>query len=825
MASNTVTIKCELDEKGVVTGVKSIKSSLNEVEKADENLNWSGVKEGADAANKTSEGFTIAKGVLANLATAAITAAADAVKNAASSVVEIGTSFETSMSKVSALSGATGDELGLLEAKARELGSTTTFSASEAADALGYMALAGWSTEDMLNGVSGVLSLAQAGEMDLASASDLVTDYLSAFNMTASDTTRMVDVLSYAQANANTTVDGLGAAFKNCAANCNAAGMDVETTSAAISMMANQGLKGSEAGTALNAVMRDMTSNMEDGAIAIGDAKVQIMDSEGNYRDFADILADVESATDGMGDAQKAAALQSTFTADSIKGLNLMLNAGSDSLVDFRDDLYNCSGAAADTAATMTDNLGGDVASMNSAFEELSLKVWDVVEGPLRELVQFITTDVAGGLSSLIEWLTTPTQQFDEFGNVVGEVASPLQQFLDTLDALKPVIVAVVAAIAGFAAVVAIQAIISGIAGAFTLLWTVLSANPIGVIIGLIAAVVAAIKYLWDTNEDFRNTVMEIWQAISDFFTTVFQTISDTFNTVWTAISDFVLNTWNTIYDNVSFVVGLVLAIIVAIFTAVSDFVTTVWNAIYEAISGPLNTAYNVVSSIISTIQSVISTVFNAIKSFVTTVWNAIYNFIATPIQNAYNTVSSVIGTIQSVVSSVFNAIKSTVTSVWNGIKSAIETPINAARDLVKGAIDSIKGFFNFSISWPHIPMPHFGISPSGWKIGDLLTGSIPTLAINWYATGGVFNSPSVIGVGEAGSEAVVPLQGKYMQPFAQAVSDNIDGNGSDTVVNLVINIEKFVNESDKDIDELTKTIAEKLQTLLNRKKRSLGAV
>ena len=308
MAGNNVTIDAKLNEKGVVSGAKQIKVSLEEIKKADGSLNWSGVKEGESAAKKSGDGFTVLKGILANLATAGIAAAAGAVKNFCSEVVQIGQTFETSMSKVSALSGATGDDLATLEAKARELGASTTFSASQAADALGYMALAGWDTEQMLAGVGSVLTLAQAGEMELAAASDLVTDYLSAFNMEASETARMVDVLAYAQANANTTVEGLGMAFKNCAANANAAGMDVETTSAAISMMANQGLKGSEAGTALNAVLRDMTAKMEDGAIAIGEQSVAVMDAEGNYRDFTDILADVQAATNGMGDAEKAAA-------------------------------------------------------------------------------------------------------------------------------------------------------------------------------------------------------------------------------------------------------------------------------------------------------------------------------------------------------------------------------------------------------------------------------------------------------------------------------------------------------------------------------------
>ena len=399
MASNEIKIKVTLDDAGAVSSAKSLKSDLSDAPKA------------------ANDGFTVLKGTLAGLATQGIASVAGAAKDLCGRVVEIGSGFETSMSKVSALSGATGDELGQLEAKARELGASTTFSASEAADALGYMALAGWDTADMLDGVGGVLSLAQAGEMDLAAASDLVTDYLSAFNMTAADTTRMVDVLAYAQANANTTVDGLGQAFKNCAANCNAAGMDVETTSAAISMLANQGLKGSEAGTALTAVMRDMTAKMDDGAIAIGDTSVAVTDAQGNYRDFADILADVEAATNGMGDAERASALMTTFTADSIKGLNLLLNAGSDELAGFREELYGAAGAAEQTATTMTDNLGGDLAALNSALEELALKVYDSLKEPLRDAVQFLTGTAVPALTALLE-------NIDEVGPALAGIAA-----------------------------------------------------------------------------------------------------------------------------------------------------------------------------------------------------------------------------------------------------------------------------------------------------------------------------------------------------------------------------------------------------------------
>lgn len=392
-------------------------------------------KELGDATDKTAQYVKLSDVIWGNLAAGGISAAISKAKEAAKEIIATGEAYETSMSKVAALSGATGSDLDALSAKAREMGATTTFSASESADALGYMALAGWDTQSMIAGLPGVLSLAQAGEMDLASASDLVTDYLSAFNMTAEDTGRMVDVLAYAQANANTTTEGLGNSFKNCAANANAAGLDIETTSAAISMMANQGLKGSEAGTALNAVLRDMTAKMKDGAISIGEQSVAVMDAEGNYRDFTDIIRDVQEATNGMGEAEKAAALQNTFTADSIKGLNLMLNAGADEMVSFRDELYNCDGAAKATAETMTDNLGGDLANFNSALEETELQLYDSLQGPLRSIVQL-------GTNQVMPMLQAGAQNLDKIIPILAQVASAIALQQAYLKVIKPLLVA-----------------------------------------------------------------------------------------------------------------------------------------------------------------------------------------------------------------------------------------------------------------------------------------------------------------------------------------------------------------------------------------------
>ena len=840
--ANTVTIDAKLNEKGVVSGAKKITVSLEDIKKADGSLNWQGVKDGESAAKKSGDGFTVLKGILANLATAGIAVAAGAVKDFCSEVVEIGQTFETSMSKVSALSGATGDDLATLGATARELGASTTFSASQAADALGYMALAGWDTEQMLAGVGSVLTLAQAGEMELAAASDLVTDYLSAFNMEASETARMVDVLAYAQANANTTVEGLGMAFKNCAANANAAGMDVETTSAAISMMANQGLKGSEAGTALNAVLRDMTAKMEDGAIAIGEQSVAVMDAEGNYRDFTDILADVQAATNGMGDAEKAAALQSTFTADSIKGLNLMLNAGADEMVGFRDELYGCAGAAEETAATMTDNLGGDLAAMNSAFEELSLKIYDGMQEPLRSAVQFITGTVVPGIEGFMAWLTTGTQEFDEFGNVVGETASPLSQLASTVQSMVPVLAAAGGALLayeGYSLAVTVAenaraAATTLVDNATKLLNGTMKLNPIGIVITLIGALVAAFLYLWNTSEEFRNFWIGVWDAVkaavqplADWvmanvitpLVSKFQEFQTLFAGLWDAIVANVTSAWEQIapivqagMQVIQTIIGAVMPVIQAAWDGAWGLISSVFTAIWDNISNTVNTVMGVIQGIIQVVTGIISgdwnavwsgikqifesivngimqagaNVFNALTSIISSVlsgiynvWSSIWNSVFSVASSIWNAISSSIGGvvngIWNNITSTFNSLVSTVQGIFNSVMEAITNPIETAKNTVSGIVDTIKGFFsNFHIQLPHINLPHFAISPAGWQIGDLLKGSIPSLSIEWYATGGIFNGASIIGVGEAGTEFVVPRDGKHMLPFAQAVSENM---------------------------------------------------
>lgn len=315
-------------------------------------------------------------------------AIADMGLGAAESMVEIGKSFESAMSDVQAISGATGDTLKRLRDTAKEYGSTTAFTATESAQALKYMALAGWDANQSIEALPGVLDMAAASGMDLAAASDAVTDYISAFGLEAKDATYMADAMAKAQATANTSAQQLAEAWGNSAASMHAAGQDMETTTAALMIFADQGMKGSEAGTALSAMMRDITQNMENGAIKIGNTAVAVQDAQGNFRDLNDIIADVAAATEGMGSAEKSAALMTTFTARSIKGVNMLLNTGVSELNEYEAAVRGSAGTASEQAKIMLDNLSGDIKLFQSALEGVQIDMYESADSILRDAVQ-----------------------------------------------------------------------------------------------------------------------------------------------------------------------------------------------------------------------------------------------------------------------------------------------------------------------------------------------------------------------------------------------------------------------------------------------------
>lgn len=388
-----------------------------------DNLGESAEEAGSSMGEAEGKANSLADSLKKLFAVISMAAVLSQVGKYASDAIDIGKDYTAMMSEVQALSGATGSDLALLQNTAREYGATTVFSATEAAEALEYMSLAGWDAQQSSSALGGVLNLAAASGMELGLASDMVTDYLSAFGMQAQDSAYFADMLAYAQANSNTSAAQLGEAYRNSAANLNAAGQDAETVTSMLEAMANQGYKGSEAGTALTAVMRDITNNMEDGAIKIGETSVAVSDAQGNFRDLTDILLDVEKATNGMGEADRAAALGATFTADSTKGLNLMLNEGVENIARYEEALRGSTGAAEDMADTMNDNLNGDMANMNSAFEEMELQTFEAMEEPMREGVQYLTNTI---IPILTEWVPTAFESFASGANKLGNALKPL---------------------------------------------------------------------------------------------------------------------------------------------------------------------------------------------------------------------------------------------------------------------------------------------------------------------------------------------------------------------------------------------------------------
>ena len=732
----------EADINKTTRELDGLEDALNESSEAGDDLG-DAMEDAGQSAESASGGFTVMKGILADLASNAIQMCVSAMKDFVTQSIEVGKNFDSAMSEVSAISGATGKDLQILRDTAKEFGSTTMFSASEAADALKYMSLAGWDANTSAAALGGVLDLAAASGMDLGAASDMVTDYLSAFSMEAEKSGYFADLLAYAQANANTTAEGLGEAYKNCAANLNAAGQDIETTTALLSMMANQGLKGSESGTALAAMMRDLTAKMEDGKVQIGDTAVAVMDANGNYRDLTDILKDVEKATDGMGDAERAAALSTTFTSDSIKGLNLIMNAGVDEAAKFEEELRNCDGTAAEMAKTMQDNLGGDLTSLSSQFEGVQIALYEKFEPALRKGVEV--------LSELLKGVQFVIDHSSEFIAVLASMGSGVAAYVAYTTALKVMQ-------EGWMALEVVQ---KASAAAQAVLNAVMAANPIGILIAAITALVAAFTVLWNTNEGFRETVLQTWEtiktgvsnavtAVKEFLESAFEQIKTIITTVWENIKTFTVEIWEGLKAAVKGAVENVKNSISATLEAIKTIVTTIWNAIKTATSAAWNA-----------IKTATSTVWNGIKTTITTVVNAVKSF-----------VSSAFNAVKTTVSNVFEGIKSKTVSTWNAIKEAIMKPINAAKDAVKKAIDTMKSIISGAkFNFPKIKLPHFSISGKF----SLNPPEIPRFSVDWYKTGGVFDRPTILsGLGEDGAEAIVPLERNTK--WIQRVADELAG-------------------------------------------------
>lgn len=399
--------------------------------KFDTSIDSKGFQSGIDGIGSIAE-----KGLKATGAILAGTATAIGAIGAAS--VKVGSDFEASMSKVAAISGATGDDLKALTDKAKEMGATTKFSASESADALQYMAMAGWKTEDMLNGLEGIMNLAAASGEDLATTSDIVTDALTAFGLSAEDSTHFADVLAQASSNANTNVGMMGETFKYVAPVAGALGYTAEDTALAIGLMANSGIKASQAGTSLRSIMSRMAKPTKEVQGAMDKLGVSLTDSNGNMKSLNEVMGDLRNGFAGLSEAEAAEMAAALGGQEAMSGLLAIVNASDDDFDKLSDAIYSCDGAAKRMADTMNDNLQGQITILKSGLEGLGISLYENMEAPLKKVVKEAQNMVQqlqdafnnGGLDSLV------TKAGEVMAQIVTEVAQAAPKLIGAAENL-----------------------------------------------------------------------------------------------------------------------------------------------------------------------------------------------------------------------------------------------------------------------------------------------------------------------------------------------------------------------------------------------------
>lgn len=495
-----------------------------------------------DASDKTAGFGTI---LSANLSTAAIItgikALANAIKEVSTACINTGMEFEASMSKVRALSGATETDMSKLTDKAKEMGATTMFSASQSADAFSYMALAGWDVEEMLEGIEPVLSLAAAADMDLAQASDIVTDYLTAFGLSASETAQFTDQLAYAMSNSNTNVEQLGEAYKNCASTATSLGYSVEDVTAVLMTMANAGVKGGEAGTGLSTIMTRLATNTKNCADELMSYGVAVYDQEGNMNSLSDILEGLEHIWAGLSDQEQAALAKTIAGTQQYSKLQTIMNgvsetaqSGGNSFYDYAKALENVDGAAKNMANTMQDNLKGKLTILGSAMDALKTSAYETFDETLKQSVDEATSAVSRLNDSVAngDMHTSLTNLSESLGNFLSDAVDVAEDalpklidgftwFLDNLDVVASGVTGVMTSMMVSNNVVPLitklvaawKAYAIETEGATVKQWllnTAMNANPVGLLTTALAGLTAGLVTYYALNKDEMGTLTDV---------------------------------------------------------------------------------------------------------------------------------------------------------------------------------------------------------------------------------------------------------------------------------------------------------------------------
>lgn len=644
--------------------------------------------------------------------------------------VKTAADFDSAMSQVAAVSGATGKDFDTLRNKAREMGAKTKFSATEAAEAMNYMAMAGWKTEDMLDGIEGVMNLAAASGEDLATTSDIVTDALTAFGLSAKDSGHFADILAAASSNANTNVSMMGETFKYCAPIAGALGFSAEDTAEAIGLMANAGIKSSQAGTALRTIMNNLAGDVKISGKAIGDVTIATTNADGSMRDLSDILADCRSAFGNLTESEKAQAAESLVGKNAMSGFLALMNAGQGDIDKLSSAIDNCDGSAEKMAMTMQDNLAGQLTILKSQLQELAISLGDILMPAIRSIVSNLQgfVDKLNGMDegtkrtivTIALLVASIGPLLVIIGTAISKIGVAMQGFVKLANGISKLKIAIQG---GTGVLGKLGAALGGISA------------PVLAVVAVIAVLVAAFVHLWKTNEGFRDAIIGTWNRIKDTISGFCQGIVDRLNalgfqftdivdvlkTVWDGFCQVLAPIFEGVFNNIANILSTVTGVItgildvfIGIFTGnwsqawngVKDIFSSIWNGISSFFTNILNVIKGVADVVLGWFGTSWNEVWTNIKTFFEGIWNGIATFFTTIWETLKNVVTVGIMAIGSILSAAFDIItlpfrfiwencKGIIISVWDAIKSKVTAVIHAMASVISTVMNAIKTVFS----------------------------------------------------------------------------------------------------------------------------------
>ncbi|WP_368883864.1 phage tail tape measure protein [Staphylococcus haemolyticus] len=605
--------------------------------------------------------------------------------------------FDDSMRKVKATSGATSGEFQQLRDKALEMGAKTKFSASESADALNYMALAGWDTKDMLNGIDGVMQLAAASGEDLGQVSDIVTDSLTAFGLKAKDSGRFADVLAQTSSKANTDVRGLGEAFKYAAPVAGALGYTVEDTSIAIGLMSNAGIKGEKAGTALRTMFTNLakpTKAMKDKMEELG---ISITDSNGKMLPMRDVMGQLRDKFKGLSKDQQASAAATIFGKEAMSGALAVINASDEDYKKLTKSIDNSTGASKRMSDEMEGGIGGSIRKMKSAIESMAISIGDVLAPHIRKAAELLAF-LADKFANMPGWVKTAVVGLGVFAAALGPLILATGAFTAALGSIMTTIGPVMTDIAkaggvmnflGTKAPFAAKGL-TLVGGAFKFML-----GPVGLAIAAVLAIGTAFVVAYKKSETFRNIVHVVIDPVVNAFKNLWGTAKVVFNALKNLFSGNALPTVDILSKIMPKATAIkVTATLMQIRQVFIDVFNAIWQFVQE-IGKKLSDFWkqngDTIIQALTNIWSVISTVFIEIKNFLWPILQELGGLVQSIFMNVIVPIIKIaMGIIWNVMKFLWPLIKTLVVDTWNNIKNII----NGALDVILGIVKIFSGLF-----------------------------------------------------------------------------------------------------------------------------------